>query len=140
MLGPAYIAVQPEHRKEHPTVSRPAVTSVDYDGFVTTVQQKAGVSRERAERAIQATLETLAERLSAGEARDLPEELPDEIAGWLHTTSGPEPFRVDEFLRRVAEREGTDVETAETHARAVFAALGRTLSDGEIADMTAELP
>jgi uncharacterized protein (DUF2267 family) len=47
---------------------------------------------------------------------------------------------VDEFLRRVAAREGTDLDTALRHARAVFAALGRTVSEQEIADMTAELP
>jgi uncharacterized protein (DUF2267 family) len=115
-------------------------TTTDYERFITVVQQHAHISREQAERAIQATLETLAERLSAGEARDLADELPGELAGWLHTSGGPEPFRIDEFLRRVAAREGTDIKTAERHARAVFAALGRMVSRKEIADMTAELP
>lgn len=108
--------------------------------FFETVQLKAHASRPEAERAARATLQTLAERLSAGEARDLAAQLPPELAPWLATTGGAEPFDVDEFLRRVAEREQVDVATAERHARAVFAALGHTVSPSEIDDMAAELP
>jgi uncharacterized protein (DUF2267 family) len=114
--------------------------SHEYERFITTVQQKARLSWEEAERAARATLETLAERLSAGQARDLAGQLPTELSAWLFTDSGPEPYHVDEFLRRVAAREHTDVRTAEHHARAVFTALGRTVRDDEIADMVAELP
>jgi uncharacterized protein (DUF2267 family) len=112
----------------------------DYDRFVATVQQKAALSREAAERAAHATLQTLAERLSQGEARDLAAQLPPPLAGWLFTDTGAEGFGAGEFLRRVAERAGVDVETAERQARAVFTALGRTVSDDEVADMAAELP
>jgi uncharacterized protein (DUF2267 family) len=114
--------------------------SHELEQFMTTVQQKARLSRPDAERATRATLETLAERLSAGEARDLAAELPPEIAPWIATTGNAQAFDVDEFLRRVAEREGVDLEAAERHARAVFDALGRTVSAGEIDDMVAELP
>jgi uncharacterized protein (DUF2267 family) len=112
----------------------------DYERFITTVQQKAQISWEKAERATASTLSTLAERLSAGEARDLAEELPGDLGRWLASADGAEPFHADEFLRRVAEREDVDIETAERHARAVFAALGRTVSADELADMAAELP
>ena len=114
--------------------------SHDLELFLTTVQQKAGVSRDGAERAARATLETLADRLSAGESRDIAAQLPPELAPWLATDGGAEAFDVDEFLRRVAAREGVDLSTAERHARAVFDALGRTVSDDELADMHAELP
>jgi uncharacterized protein (DUF2267 family) len=57
----------------------------------------------------------------------------------MHTTTPAEGFDVDEFLRRVAEREGVSVEVAERHARAVFAALGRAVPAGEIRDMVSEL-
>jgi uncharacterized protein (DUF2267 family) len=100
----------------------------------------AQVDREQAERAARAVLETLAERLSAGEARDLAERVPAPLNAWLHTTAGPEPFRYDEFLRRVAARAGTDPETAARHARAVFWALGQSVDEDEIADLAAELP
>jgi uncharacterized protein (DUF2267 family) len=114
--------------------------SYEHDQFLTIVQQKAGISRERAEAATQATLETLAERLSAGEARDVAAQLPPELAPYLPPRGDAEGFDVEEFLRRVAEREGGDVPTAEEHARAVFAALRRAVDPDEIEDLAAELP
>jgi uncharacterized protein (DUF2267 family) len=115
--------------------------SHEYESFMTTVQQKARVSRADAERAARATLETLAERLAAGEARDLAAELPDELAPWLATNTPAQPFGIDEFVRRVAAREGSeDLAAAQQHARAVFEALGRTVSRDEIDDMVAQLP
>jgi uncharacterized protein (DUF2267 family) len=89
---------------------------MDYEQFVTLVEQDLGIGRERAEHAIRATLQTLAERIAAGEARDLAEELADELAPWVATTTDAERFDVDEFVRRVADREGVDVPTAERHA------------------------
>ena len=111
----------------------------DYERFITTVQQKAALNREAAERAAQVTLETLAERLSTGLARDLAAQLPPPLAGWLFTVTDAEPFGAPEFLRRIAERLGVDVETAERQARAVLTALGRAVSRQEIDDMAAEL-
>jgi len=113
--------------------------SYDYDQFLVTVQQKAGISREKAVLAARATLETLAERLSSGEARDLAEQLPPELTPYLPPRGDAEGFDVEEFLRRIAEREGVDVATANRHARAVFAALGRFVDEHELADMAAEL-
>ena len=113
---------------------------MDDESFVTTVQQAAGIGRERAEQAIRATLTTLAERIARGEARDLAEQLPPKVAPWLATDGDAQGFDVDEFLRRIAEREGTDVPTAERHTRAVFVALGRAVSRDELDDLAAELP
>jgi uncharacterized protein (DUF2267 family) len=113
---------------------------MDYRGFIHVTQREGVVDADLAERAARATLTTLAERLSKGAARDLLEQLPAEMKPWVYTESDAERFDVDEFLRRVAEREGVDVETAERHARAVFFALGKTVSDDEIADIAEELP
>jgi uncharacterized protein (DUF2267 family) len=113
---------------------------MDYEHFVTLVEQDLGVGRERAERAIRATLQTLAERIAAGEARDLAEELSDELAPWVATTTDAERFHVDEFVRRVADREGVDVPTAERHARAVFAVLGQAVTRRQLDDLAAQLP
>jgi uncharacterized protein (DUF2267 family) len=113
---------------------------VDYQQFIQITQRDAAISAEVAERAAQAALTTLAERLSAGEARDLLEQLPAEMKPWVYTQSDAERFDIDEYLRRVAEREGVDVHTAERHARAVFFALGQAVSAEEIADVAAELP
>lgn len=113
---------------------------MDYRGFIQVTQREGVVDADLAERAARATLTTLAERLSSGQARDLLEQLPAEMKPWVHTKSDAARFDVDEFLRRVAEREGVDVETAERHARAVFFALGQTVSADEIADIAEELP
>jgi uncharacterized protein (DUF2267 family) len=115
-------------------------TPADEDGFLTTVEQVAGIGRDRATRATQATLETLGERIAEGEARDLAEQLPPQLAPWIAVTGNPRRIDVDGFLRRVAKREGVDVGTAERHARAVFEALRRTVSPDEFDDMVAELP
>jgi uncharacterized protein (DUF2267 family) len=116
--------------------------SHDSESFISLVQRKAGLSREDAERATRATLQTLGDRLARGEAQDLADELPDDLAPLVATaTADAQPFDVDEFFRRVAAAEGIDdLEAAERHARAVFDALGRVLSDREVADMIAQLP
>jgi uncharacterized protein (DUF2267 family) len=110
------------------------------DEFTTLVAQLARTGRGRAERAIRATLETLAERIDAGEARHLADELPDELAPYLNTTTPAARFDIDEFLHRVADREGSGVATAEKHAAAVFTALQRVLSDTAYSHLIAELP
>jgi uncharacterized protein (DUF2267 family) len=112
----------------------------EYEQFIKTIQHKAEISWEEAERAAATTLSTLAERISAGEARDIAEQLPGDLGKWLSGANGAEPFHVDEFLRRIAEREEVDLDTAERHARAVFIALGRAVSIDELEDLAAELP
>jgi len=113
---------------------------MDYQQFVELVQRELPyLSREQADRAAQATFQTLAERLSRGQARDLVEQLPGS-GPWLFTQTDAEPFDYDEFVLRVAKREGVDETTAERHARAVFAALGRAIDPAELHDLIAELP
>lgn len=110
------------------------------DEFLTVVEQLAEVGRDRALLATRATLQTLGERISGGEARDLAEQLPDGLAPWIGAESRAQPFGIDEFLRRVGERESVDPETAARHARAVFAALERAVGEDEFDDMVSELP
>ncbi|MFG6191860.1 DUF2267 domain-containing protein [Nonomuraea sp. JJY05] len=111
-----------------------------YDQLLKIVEQQTGAGPQAAERAVQATLRTLSERLPKDESRDLLRELPPEAMPWLYTERDPETFGVEEFLRRVAQRAGTDVETAGRHARAVFWAMGQAVSPEEFADMAADLP
>lgn len=112
-----------------------------YATFLDTIEQVGGLGRPEAERAARAVLETLAERITGGEARDIAVFLPRELRGLLESTPEPaEGFGLDEFLRRVAEREGVDQETAEEHTRAVFTALGVAVAPGELRDMVAQLP
>jgi uncharacterized protein (DUF2267 family) len=111
---------------------------MDYDEFIGIVEQVA-TGREEAERATRATLETLAERVSAAETRHLVEQLPPELGPWLASPTPAEAFDVDEFLRRVAEREGTDIATAERHSRVVFAALARAVDAAHFAHVANQL-
>jgi uncharacterized protein (DUF2267 family) len=113
--------------------------SADGDIFIARVEQAAGIGRDKAERTIQAVLGTLADHLDGGEARTLAAELPPEIAAWVATSGPAEGFDLDEFVRRVMELEDVDAETAERHIRAVFLALGRTVSDKELSDIRGQL-
>ena len=88
-----------------------------------------------------ATLVTLAERMPRARARELAEDLPERLQLWLAEASErPEPFRVEEFFHRVAEREEVDSATAARHARIVFRALARVAPAYEIDDLVDELP
>ena len=116
------------------------VTVVDYEHFIATVQHEAGIPEKQAERAVAATLATLAERISGGEAEDIAKQLPTELRRLLADGSNAQAFDLEEFVRRVADREGVTLDSAEQHARAVFSALGRAVTHDEIADMASELP
>jgi uncharacterized protein (DUF2267 family) len=113
---------------------------IGYHGILSRLERDTGLSRPDAERAIRATLETLAERLSPGQSRDLAEQLPPELARVMTTHSKAQAFDLDEFLKRVADREGASLLDAREHARAVFGVVGRTVPRKELADMAAELP
>jgi uncharacterized protein (DUF2267 family) len=113
-----------------------------YEQFIVTIQQKADVSWAEAETAVRATLGTLGERISRGDARALAGDLPGDLRSWLLDAGGAdaEPFDAAEFVRRVAAREGVDLETAERHVRAVFVALARLVRRPEMSHLLAELP
>lgn len=111
-----------------------------HERFVVTIQQRTGIGWDKAERAAQATLQTLAERVSAGVARDLAGGLPVAERRWLQPQGDAQPLDPVAFVRRVAEREETDPATAEAHVRAVFVALGRLLTEHELGELAAELP
>ena len=113
---------------------------MDYARFVEIVQQGAGTTREEAERAARTVLGTLSERIARGEAQDLAAQLPPEIAGWLTPGSYAGAYDVDEFLRRIADREGSDLPAAERHATAVFVALGQAVGPKDLDDLASQLP
>ncbi|MDT4959174.1 MAG: hypothetical protein QOD31_2973, partial [Pseudonocardiales bacterium] len=47
---------------------------------------------------------------------------------------------LDEFLERIAQRDGTDVIESERRARAVLTTLHEAVGDDEFFDVTVELP
>jgi uncharacterized protein (DUF2267 family) len=113
---------------------------MDYESFLAIVAQHGVDGSEDAERASRATLRTVGERIGREEARQLAAQLPPELAPWIATMSPAERFGADEFVRRVARREGIEAAIARHHVCAVFDALARTVSDDEWHDLVSELP
>lgn len=114
-----------------------------YDEFISQVQQRAGLSsHEEAERASRATLETLAERLAGGEAKDLASQLPPEIGQYLlgGLSGSGEKISLDEFFWRVSQREGVDLNESTLHARVVTGLISEAVTQGEVENVRAQLP
>jgi uncharacterized protein (DUF2267 family) len=115
-----------------------------YDEFIKEVQNRGHMeSREEAQRATRATLETFAERLAGGEPKDLASQLPPELAEHMRQ-EGEEtsnPFSLDEFFERVNERDSAvDLPGAAYHARVVVDVLQDAVTPGVIDDVRSQLP
>jgi uncharacterized protein (DUF2267 family) len=111
------------------------------DEFMTKVGQRADASLEAADALTAATLHTLAERISGGEAQDLAAQLPEELKPHLASADeNAQRFDAEEFVRRVAERAGTDPDRARSGVRAVFTTIREAVTSGELDDITAQLP
>ena len=111
-----------------------------YHEFIKHVQTLGQInSTDEAQRATQATLETIRERVVGNEASQLAAQLPQELAQYLQGREGEngQHFAATEFYRRVTEKEGVEPTTAVVHTRAVFAALQSAVTPGEFADVKA---
>lgn len=114
---------------------------MQFEKFVGQVQHRAHLpSQGAAMRAICATLETLGERLFGKEADQLAAQLTPALGAYLRLSKEKESFPLDEFLRRVSEREGIHRGDSTYHARVVVEVLREAVSAGEIADIVAQLP
>jgi uncharacterized protein (DUF2267 family) len=114
---------------------------VDYDTFIKTEAEKAGISREQAESIARATLQTLADRITGGEFDDLTAQLPKPLKDDLQARrEQAEAFGVDEFVRRVSERAHVDENTARTGAMATLTTVREAVTPGEFDDVTSQLP
>lgn len=113
-----------------------------HDEFIGQVQNRAGLtSREEAEVATRAVLETLAERLAGNEPFKVASQLPKELAAYLKDTADVETkYTLDEFLTMVGRRENVDLSQATAHSRAVMEVLVEAISAGEVKDFRTQLP
>ena len=113
---------------------------MNYDRFIAEVRGLAQLgSRDEAERAARATLETLRERLAGNEPSNLAAQLPGGLKSHLEGTGGREGFSLDEFYERVARREGVGKEEAAVHARAVVTTMRAAVTGGEMDDVRVQL-
>ena len=108
--------------------------------FVHEVADRTGMSREEAESLVRATLRTLAERLSGGEAEDLRAQLPKQLqAELIPPQEEAQGFGVEEFARRVAARSGIDEADAGAGVVAVLSVIRDAVSPGEFDDVLSQL-
>lgn len=109
--------------------------------FVDSVARRSGIPQPQAEALTRATLQTLAERLTAGEAKDLGEQLPRELRDDLcQAQGGAEPFGLAEFIQRVSARAGVDTTLAGRSLPAVFKTICKEVTSEEFDDLLAQLP
>ncbi|MFB6271060.1 MAG: DUF2267 domain-containing protein [Halobacterium sp.] len=105
----------------------------EYDGFE---------SDDQAADTVDAVLETLAERLSQGEAEDIAESLPgryaDEVRG--PAPRHPQEYSVVEFLDRVEERADIEHGRREERVAAAMTAVADAVPDEEVARAREQLP
>ena len=114
-----------------------------YEEFIAQVRRRARLATsEEAEKATKATLETLAGRLQGNEAAQLAAQLPQEIALYLQPGYAGigDSYGLDEFFRRIGEREEVESSESMFHARVVCALLSEAVSVGEMDDVRAQLP
>jgi uncharacterized protein (DUF2267 family) len=113
---------------------------VQFEEFVHEVADRAGMSRDEAESLVRATLRTLAERLSGGEAEDLRAQLPRQLqAELIPPQEEAQGFDVEEFAQRVAARSGTDEAVAGAGVVAVLSVIRDAVSPGEFDDVLSQL-
>ena len=113
--------------------------------FIERVADRAGLEPEAARRATEAVLETLGERISAGEIEDLAAQLAPELRiplerGNIGTRGKAQRMSTTEFVEFVADREGIPLDRAWEHTSAVLRTLREAISEKEFADLMAQLP
>ena len=116
---------------------------MQYDTFIGEVQTRARLSTPaEAERAAEATLKTLAERLAGGESHHLVDQLPEELARRIgeEANGNVETFGLKEFFQRVARKEGVEPSEAAFHARAVMDVWCEAVTAGQVEDVRSQLP
>ena len=113
------------------------------DDLYEAIRDRGGMdSAEDARDAATATLHTLGQRITRGEAEDLADHLPDELAGAVAGAGEEaEQFGPKEFVDRVSDREDqADQEAAQRHVRAVMETLSVRVNRTQWRDVREQLP
>jgi uncharacterized protein (DUF2267 family) len=115
------------------------------NSWLKEIAQDLNTDRHGAYQALRAGLHCLRDRLTVEQAVDLGDQLPMLVRGiyyeaW-HTARAPLKIRSrDEFLALLSSQLASSPIEPETAARAVFQALERHVTPGEISDVIQELP
>jgi uncharacterized protein (DUF2267 family) len=118
---------------------------MQYGDFIAEFRRRGGPTEfAEADSTVRIVLTILGQRLAGNEPLDLASQLPAELKEPLLQHAGAAEIGddVDDFARRVADREGPDCdpEQALRHARAVLATIASFVSPGEIKDLRSQLP
>jgi uncharacterized protein (DUF2267 family) len=108
--------------------------------FFQRVAEKAVLSVEEAADLTRATLQTLSDRISNGEARHLAQQLPDGLSEYLPQKDRIERFGLPELLQRVGKRTGLNARETEAGVHAVLTTLSATVDADVFDHVMAQLP
>ena len=112
-----------------------------YEEIIASVAERTGLFRGDAVALTCATLATLAERISGGEARDMTAQLPPPLKNPLRPAQEEaEAFGFDEFVNRVAQRSQCDSTVSGAAVDAVMVTLRDAVTPGEFDDVLSQLP
>jgi uncharacterized protein (DUF2267 family) len=112
----------------------------DADEFVRRISEGEGVDPPTARRHVRAVLTALATAVPDKEWNDMVAELPRSFAPLLPRGPDIEVMETDEFLSRVAERAGIDLDAADRATDAVLETLAERIAGGEVDDLIVRLP
>jgi uncharacterized protein (DUF2267 family) len=109
--------------------------------FIDKVAERTQIPEDRAVALTEATLRTLAARISGGEAADVADRVPESLRPLLITAQeDAEPFSFDEFVARVAAQAEVPDDVAKRGIGAVLQAMHTTLGQREFDEFMAQLP
>ncbi|HET6918367.1 MAG TPA: DUF2267 domain-containing protein [Jiangellaceae bacterium] len=126
-----------------PDASSGEARDVSHVDVVDRLQERAGLaSRQAAERALHATLDTLAAAMPPGAVSDAVSCLPAAIVERIRRADAAvgHPMAVATFLDEVARREGVDCPRAVVHARCVIELLDQVAPRGFLSIVQERLP
>ena len=113
-----------------------------YNRVVTTVADAAALDRDRAERALLLGACMLCRRLTPQEAQDLIAQLPSKLQPQLdECLNGPDRAVTSDAIKdELARALSLEPEQASATMKAVFDAIGNTVSAGQIEEVRGQLP
>ncbi len=112
-----------------------------YAQFVKKVQDYAGLEKpDDSAKVIEATLETMSERMPRTHREHLAAQLPDEMKIFLPKHVHMEYLSLEEFYRRIGNRADVSYHNAVKYSEAVIRVLRESVASGELAEILSVFP
>jgi uncharacterized protein (DUF2267 family) len=112
-----------------------------YRELIKKIQHDAGFSDAESKEALDRMVESIAERLEAGERQNFASQLPAELQNIALTTEmQPRSERHRDIVQEFMEKEGIEEGRAKKQVMSAWTALKSFMSDGQINHVKAQLP